>query len=393
MEIKAAQRIASLPIYAFKLIHDKVAELASQGVRAIDFGVGDPATPTPRLIREALKVAADRRATAGYPSYIGSEPFREAVASWSKQRFGLELDPGKEVSSTLGSKEGIFNFPEAFVDPGELVLVPSPGYPPYSRGTWFAQGKTYPYPLDPTNGFLPDLEAIPGDVARAARIIWVNYPNSPSGVCPPLEFFQQLYAWTQKHDIILASDEAYSEFYYGSEPPPSALQAGRDGVVVFNSLSKRSAMTCYRVGWVAGDPRIIELFRKMKTNIDSGTPTFVQDAAVAALADEQHVAAMREEYRAKRDILVQALVAAGLKECRPEGTIYIWQRAPGQMTSFELADALVQPDIALVTTPGNLVAEPLSNGRNPGEGYVRFALTPPLEQVKLAAQRISGLRF
>jgi LL-diaminopimelate aminotransferase len=393
MQINPAKRISDLPVYAFALINDRVEQLRAKGIEPIDFGVGDPATPTPEPIREACKVALDERAAYGYPSYIGDITFREAVAEWTERRFGIAVDPATEVSSTIGSKEGIFNFHEAFIDPGDLVLVPSPGYPPYSRGTWFAEGRTWFYPLTEDNGFLPDLDAIPDRVARSAKLMWVNYPHSPSGVCPGLEFFERLYAWTRDLGIILASDEAYSEYYFGDAPPPTALQAGREGVVVFNSMSKRSAMTGWRVGWITGDPRIVEIFRKMKTNIDSGTPTFVQDAAVAALADEDHVVAMRERYRLKRDVMVEALAAAGLPRRTPEGTIYLWQRVPGGMSSLQFAERMMEPDVAVVCTPGSLIAEETETITNPGEGFVRFALTPSMADVERAAERIAKLSF
>ena len=393
MEIKAARRIESLPVYAFKLVNGRVEELRAKGIEPIDFGVGDPSTPTPTVVREAAKQALDARATSGYPSYVGSAEFREAVAAWTKRRFAVELDPETEVSSTIGSKEGIFNFAEGLIDPGDVVIIPSPGYPPYSRGTWFAEGETYFYPLDDRNGFLPDLDAIPDAIAARAKVMWVNYPHSPSGTCPGLDFYRRLTKWTRRRDIILASDEAYSEFYFGEAPPPTALEAGREGVIVFNSLSKRSAMTTYRIGWVAGDARIVSIFRKMKTNIDSGTPTFIQDAAVAALGDETHVASMREEYRRKRDIMVEALAAAGLPRRVPESTIYIWQRVPEGMSSSAFAARLMESDVAVVCTPGNLISEETAGGHNPGEGFVRFALTPTLEATRTAAERIAALSF
>ncbi len=393
MQIKPARRIQSLPVYAFAAVKERVASLKEKGITPIDFGVGDPAVPTPSIIREATRSALDIRAASGYPSYIGTAEFRDTVATWSKNRFGIDLDPATEISSTIGSKEGIFNFHEAFVNPGDLVLIPSPGYPPYSRGTWFAEGKTWFYPLLEANGFLPDLDAIPADVARAAKVIWVNYPNSPSGVCPGLDFYKRIYEWTSNHDIILASDEAYSEFYFGAEPPPTALDVGRDGVIVFNSLSKRSAMTCYRVGWIAGDSRIIEAFRKMKTNIDSGTPTFIQDAAQAALKDEEHVVQMLGEYRQKRDTMIAALDDLGLPTKTPQGTLYIWQRVPEGMTSMDFAARLMEPEIAVVVTPGNIIAEEVEGGLNPGEGYVRFALTPTVDAVKTAAKRIAAMKL
>lgn len=393
MQIKPARRIESLPVYAFAAVQEKVAELKAKGIAPTDFGVGDPAIPTPDLIREATKKALDTRAASGYPSYIGAAEFRKTVADWSKKRFGIDLDPATEVSSTIGSKEGIFNFHEAFVDPGDYVIVPSPGYPPYSRGTWFAEGKTWFYPLVEENGFLPQLDKIPDEIACKAKVIWINYPNSPSGVCPGLDFYQKVYAWAQERDIILASDEAYSEFYFGDEAPPTALQAGRDGVIVFNSLSKRSAMTCYRIGWIAGDARIVGLFRKMKTNVDSGTPTFIQDSAIAAFGDETHVTEMLAEYRVKRDIMIDALSSLGLPTRTPEGTLYIWQRVPEGMTSVQFATRLMDPEIAVVATPGSAIAEVTADGLNPGEGYVRFALTPTVEDVKAAAERIRKIKL
>jgi LL-diaminopimelate aminotransferase len=393
LKFKASKRVESLPVYAFELVQDRVQALRDKGITPIDFGVGDPSTPTPKLVRDACKEALDSRSTSGYPSDIGTFEFRQAVAQWTKRRFGIEVDPATEVSSTIGSKEGIFNFHEALVDPGDTVLIPSPGYPPYSRGTWFAEGNAWFYPLDEKNGFLPDLDAIPDEVARSAKILWVNYPHSPSGTCPDLNFYKKVYAWTKERNIILASDEAYSEFYFGDTPPPSAIEAGREGVIVFNSLSKRSAMTTYRMGWVVGDPKIIEIFRKMKTNIDSGTPTFIQDAAIVALSDEQHVKAMCEEYRQKRDIMLEALAAAGLPLRVPQGTLYIWQRVPNGMTSMDFAARLMEPEVAIVCTPGNLIAEETKDGYNPGEGYVRFALTPTIEETMAAANKIAKLKF
>ena len=393
MDIRPAKRIATLPIYAFKLIIDKVNELKNQGGDPIDFGVGDPTVPTPEFIRTACKKAVDERADSGYPSYIGTEEFRIEIAKWTKNRFGVEVDPQTEVSTTIGSKEGICNFPLAVVNPGDTVIIPSPGYPPYSRGTRFVDGKAWFYPLEEGNNFLPDLEAIPDEVAESAKILWINYPHAPSGVCPGIDFYERVLKWTREREIILASDEAYSEYYYGEKPPPTALQTGKEGVVVFNSLSKRSAMTTYRVGFIMGDPRIVEIFRKMKTNVDSGTPTFLQDAARVALQDETHVVQMREEYRKKRDIVVKAFTDIGLPDCSPEGTIYIWQKVPSGMTSMEFADRLIAPDVAVVVTPGSLIAEETADGHNPGEGYVRLALTPPMEKIKLAAKRIANIKL
>lgn len=393
MEIRGSKRLGSFGGYAFDEIDKAVLALREQRVEVTDFGVGDPRDPTPELVRRAGQAAIDRHAASGYPSYVGSRRYREAVADWSRRRFGVALDPATEICSTIGSKEAVFHFPEAFLDPGDVVLVPSPGYPPYTRGTRFAEGRVHYYPLDAETGFLPDLAAIPRDVARAARIFWLCNPNAPTGRVAPLAFLEDVVRFCADHEIILASDEAYSEIWFEGEPPHSALEVAKDGVVVVHSLSKRSAMTGWRVGWLAGDRRIVERFGKVKTNIDSGTPDFVQDAAVAALSDEVHVAEMRASYRQKRDLLLAAFAAAGLPTSPPEATLYIWQRAPEGMDGVALARRLLAPDVAAATMPGASLAEPLPDGRNPGADYVRFALVPTLEETKAAAERIAALRF
>jgi len=393
MEIRASRRLRALGGYAFDEIDRAVQALLAQGVPVTDFGVGDPRDPTPELVRRAGQAAMDRHATSGYPSYVGSERYRAAIADWTGRRFGVTLDPATEVCSTIGSKEAVFHFPEALLDPGDVVLVPSPGYPPYTRGTIFAEGRVWTYPLNADNGFLPDLAAIPGDVARAARVLWFCNPNAPTGRVADRAFLEQLVGFCADHEIVLASDEAYSEIWFESGPPHSALEVARDGVVVFHSLSKRSAMTGWRVGWMAGDARLVALFRKVKTNIDSGTPDFVQDAAIAALADEAHVAEMRAAYREKRDLLLAAFAAAGLPVQAPEATLYIWQRAPDGMDGVAFAKRLLAPDVAVATIPGAALAEPCADGRNPGTDYVRLALVPTREETKAAAARIAAMKL
>lgn len=387
MDIVPSERLSSIGSYAFAEVDRKVAELKAKGITPVDFGVGDPSVPTPVLVREAAKKGIDARARAGYPPYEGLPEFRNGCAAWMKRRFGVEVDPETEVTSTIGSKEAVFNFAEAFVNPGDYVIMPSPGYPPYERGTLFAEGRPFFVPLVKENGFLPDLENIPEDILEQAVIMWVNYPNSPTGRTAPPGFFERAVRFCADNNIILASDEAYSEIYFSEEPPHSALEYADQGVVSFFSLSKRSAMTCYRTGWAAGDERIISAFRKTKTNIDSGTPSFIQDAATAALADEEHVEQFNREYRTKRDIMIDALTSCGLPDCSPEGTIYIWQEVPGNMTDVEFATRLVEEDIAAVTTPGSWISRE-SGGANPGAGYVRFALVPSIEDTERAAKKI-----
>jgi LL-diaminopimelate aminotransferase len=341
-------------------------------------------------VRKATQKGVTNRKSSGYPSYIGTLEFRKAVAQWFRKRFGAETDPATEISSTIGSKEAVFNFAEGIVNPGDYVIIPTPGYPPYTRGTLFAEGVPYYVPLLAENKFLIDLKSIPEDVCKKARLMWINYPNSPSGAAAPLSYLKEVVEFGRKHNIIIASDEAYSEIYF-NEPPHSILEVSREGVIVFNSLSKRSAMTCYRIGWVAGDRRIIDIFKKVKTNIDSGTATFIQDGAIAALSDETHVEKMRNEYKIKRDLLTEAFRRIKLPDCTPETTIYLWQKTPQGMTSVDFARKLLSPDIAIVTTPGAWISDRTESGLNPGEGYVRFALVPSIKDTKEAARRIKKL--
>ena len=392
MRNRAAKRLTAIGAYAFEEVDKKVEELKARGVRPIDFGVGDPTTPTPAFIRRAAAEALETRRSSGYPSYVGSLEFRKAVAAWAQRRFGVALDPASEISSTIGSKEAVFNFHEGVVDPGDIVLCPSPGYPPYSRGTLFAEGRPYQLPLSSGSGFRVDFASIPEEVAKRAKVLWLNYPNSPSGAVVDEAFYREALAFARPRGIIVASDEAYSEIYFGA-PPVSCLNVAKEGVLVFQSLSKRSAMTGYRIGWVMGDPELVAIFRKTKTNIDSGTPTFLQDAAVAALGEEEHVEGFRREYRAKRDLLCAALVKAGLPDCTPASTLYVWQRVPKGMSSVQFATFLLDEKLAIVTTPGSWIAEPTADGKNPGEGYVRFALVPSIEDTRLAAERLAALRL
>ena len=392
MAIKASKRVQSIGAYAFAEVDEQVAKLKRKGIQPIDFGVGDPTCPTPTVVRNATKRGVEQRKCAGYPSYIGSQDYRDTCAAWMKKRFGVKINPDTEVCATVGSKEAVFNFAEGFVNPGDYVIIPTPGYPPYSRGTLFAEGQAYYVPLLPENNFLPDLDAIPKSVCKKAKILWINYPNSPTGVNATLSFFRKAAAFGRKHDIIVASDEAYTEIYYG-DAPHSILEVARKGVVAIYSMSKRSAMTCYRVGWVAGDSRIVDVFKKVKTNIDSGTPTFIQDGAIAGLKDEKHVKESRQEYKTKRDILVEGLTAAGLPDCTPEATIYLWQRVPHGMSSVDFVTKLLDPKIAIVTTPGAWISDKTDQGLNPGEGYVRFALVPSIKETRQAAKKLRNLKL
>ncbi len=392
MKISPSERVTSLSAYAFAEVDKKVEELKSRGIAPIDFGVGDPTVSTPEIVRRAAAEGIEKRKSSGYPSYTGMLEFRKSVASWAARRYGIELNPDTEISSTLGSKEAVFNFHEGFINPGDIVLCPSPGYPPYTRGTLFAEGTPYQVPIRKDNDFLIDFSGIPAEAAGKAKILWLNYPNSPSGAVANEQFYREAVEFAGKYNLIIASDEAYSEIYFGT-PPISILNIAKEGVLVFNSLSKRSAMTGYRIGWVMGDPELVSVFRKVKTNIDSGTPSFIQDGAIAALADEEHVERFRAEYREKRDILCEALISAGLEDCTPASTLYIWQKVPAGMSSLNFAALLLEEKIAIVTTPGAWIAEKTDLGENPGDEYVRFALVPSIEKTMLAAKRIRNLKF
>ncbi len=401
MHIQSSERLKSIPAYAFKEINDKVAALKEAGVTPIDFGVGDPSDPTPDFVIDALSYAAKNHATTGYPSYVGSMDFRLAAAQYMERRFGVNLDPEKEICSNLGSKEAIFNFPEAFINPGDVVIMPSPGYPPMKTGTIFAEGVPFFVPLLAENDFLINYRAIPAEIAKLAKIMWLNYPNSPTGATASREYYEGLIEWARENNIILAADEGcYIDIYY-DQKPISILEVGREGIVTFYSLSKRNNMTGYRIGFVAGDEQVIDIFKRLKTNIDSGTPDFIQDVAAMALRDDSHAQEMREIYKQKAEILLPALESLGLEVSRPKATFYIWQKVPAGMSDVEFAKRLLDPEIGIVVTPGSLISDEcdlfeddsaIATGRiNPGAGYVRFALMPTMQELKEAAERLKHI--
>jgi len=391
MQLRISNRIKTTGTYAFDEIRKQVNKLKEQGIEVIDFGVGDPTSPTPDFVIDTLCKSAVARARSGYPSYIGEKTFREAISLYMKREFNVDLNPATEITSTIGSKEAVFNFPLGFVDQGDIVICPTPGYPPYKNGTSFAGGVPYFVPLLEENGFLIDFESIPEDICKKAKIIWINYPNSPTGKVAPKEWYEKLVVWAHTHNIIIASDEGcYIDIYFDKKPI-SILEVAREGIITFYSLSKRNNMTNYRVGFCAGDEAIIDIFKKVKTNIDSGTPTFIQDAAISALENTEHVEAMRKEYSIKRQLLGDALSGAGLKNCLGDATFYIWQKAPSGMTGVELANKLME--LGIVVTPGAWLSDITTGGLNPGENYVRFALVATVEQVKKAVERIKKLKL
>jgi len=391
MRVEPSSRIGDIGSYAFSDLDNQVAKLRDSGVTPVDFGVGDPKDPPfPSVVEQTIR-SLHSELTSGYPSYVGHPRFREEAAAFVEARFGRPIDPETEIISSVGSKEMVFNFHEGFVNPGDTVIVPNPAYPPYIRGTLFAEGNPYYVNLLEENRFLPDLDAIPSAVWDAAKIIWVNYPNNPTTVFAPDEFFDKLIYYAHKHDVVIGSDAAYSENFC-AQRPRSILEFTKEGAVALFSFSKMANMTMFRAGFVCGDSRIIDVLKKLKTNIDSGTPTFIQLGALAALTDEPSLAAMRQAHVDKADVLCAALERAGFPPAYREGTIYIWQKCPEGHDGLEVARRFLQPDLGLVATPGVMLSLEVG-GVNPGADFLRFALTPTLEQVKVAATRLEGVRF
>jgi len=361
--------------------------VAARGVDLISLGIGDPDTPTfPHIVR-ALAEAAARPANHRYPDYEGLPAFRAAAAAFVRQRFGVTVDPATEVVSLIGSKEGIANMAVAFVDPGDIVLVPDPGYPVYGIGTLFNGGTAYAMPLTAKNGFLPDLAAIPEEIARRAKLMWLGYPNNPTAAVADGSFFARVVEFATRHNIIVAHDNAYSEIYYDQPPPSFLATPGAQALgIEFHSLSKTYNMTGWRIGFAIGNRDLIAGLGKVKTNVDSGVFQAVQEAGIAALSgDQTPVAALRALYRERRDLLLGALAALGLEAQPVRGTFYVWVRVPAGLTSAGLTARLLE-EIGVVVTPG-------SGFGAAGEGYIRFSLTVPTERLREAVERLTTLKL
>lgn len=383
-----AQRLSKLPPYLFAEIDRMKQEAIRRGMDIINLGIGDPDLPTPpHIIRRMQEAAADPRHHQ-YPSYEGMLSFRQAVADWYSKRFGVALDPETEVLSLIGSKEGIGHIPLAFVDPGGIVLIPDPGYPVYQAGTVFAEGVPYFMPLTRERSFLPDLDAIPSEVLKKARILFLNYPNNPTAAVAPRAFFVEAVAFARKHRLILCHDAAYSEMAYDGYLPESilAVEGAKDVAIEYHSLSKTYNMTGWRVGFAVGCREVLSGLGRIKTNLDSGVFQAVQEAAIAALSGPQEcVEAMRAIYRERRDALVDGLSAIGFAVEKPKATFYVWIGVPKGQTSASFASALLS-ETGIVMTPGT------GFGRS-GEGYIRAALTVDVSRIKEAVERIAALNL
>ena len=388
MKIEKAERLKHLPPYLFKELDRQKEEVRAKGVDIIDLGVGDPDIPTPPHIIEALKKAAEDPANHQYPSYTGMDAFNTAVAQWYKKRFHVPLDSRSEVVTLIGSKEGIAHIPLAFIDTGDVALVSSPGYPVYQIGTQFAGGEPYFMDLLKQNSFLPDLEAIPSDVAKRAKLMFINYPNNPTAAVATKEFFESVVAFAEKHDIIVCHDAAYSEMAYDSFKPMSFLEVeGAKAVgIEFHSLSKTYNMTGWRIGFAVGCSEVIGGLGQIKSNIDSGAFQAVQLAGITALeGDQACVEEMRQTYKKRRDILVDGLTSLGLSVEKPKATFYLWIEVPEGFTSAGFSSRLLA-EAGIVTTPGNGFGAA-------GEGYVRMALTVTEERIQETVDRMKSIGF
>lgn len=370
--------------YPFARLDDAKRRAVARGVTLIDFGVGDPREPTDPAIRAAL--AAGIRETMEYPKAVGLPELRAAIAQWVARRFGVVLDPDAEVVPTLGSKEAVFSLAQVVVDvPGgkDLVVVTEPGYPVPARGARFAGAEVLSLPLVAEHGFLPDLDAIPDAAWDRIAVFWVNYPNNPTGALAPIGFYEALAARARRHGFWIASDEAYSELGFGDTPPVSALQvADRTHVVVINTLSKRSSMTGYRSGFVAGPPELVAALKLYRPTVGTAPQEFVQRAAIVAWQDEAHVDQARERYRIKRAILAEVITARGLAIHGSEAGMYLWVRLPDGTRSAECAERLLEHGI--VVAPGSFLGPA-------GEGYIRFALVPTIDDCRRAAAILRGV--
>jgi succinyldiaminopimelate transaminase len=361
--------LADMAAYPFVRLEEKRRELTAAGVDVIDFGKGDPNEPTDPMIRQALIDALPERSP--YPLAVGLPELREAVARWCGRRFGVEVDPVSELVPTYGSKEAIFSLAEVLATSGRVVAFGEPAYPVYERGALFAGARVETVPLVRENGFLPDLDALPGDLA----LFWVNYPHNPTGAPAPLEFYERLAELARERDFWIASDEAYTELWF-DEPPVSALQASdRSRVIVFQTLSKRSSMTGYRSGFVAAPPEVISALKAYRPTVGTAPQEFVQRASVVAWNDERHVEETRARYAAKREVMIPAIERAGWEIVASEATMYLWVVGPDP-------DALLARGI--IVSPGEMFGPS-------GEGYIRFALVPTLDECRRAADILGSL--
>jgi LL-diaminopimelate aminotransferase len=382
---RLSHNLAKLPPYLFARIDELKVDALAKGVDLIDVTVGDPDKPAFPSIVRSMKQALAVPENHQYPSYVGKLSFREAVAQWYESRFGITLDPKSEVLTLIGSKEGIGHIPFAFLDPGDVTLVPDPGYPVYAAATIMAGGDPYSLPLEKKNNFLPDFDRIPPEVLKKAKLLFLNYPNNPTSATADVGFFEQVVDFARRAGVVVCHDNAYSETFFEATPPPSFLEAvgAREVGVEFHSLSKIYNMTGWRLGFVVGNASVISALGRIKTNIDSGAFGAIQDAGIAALTgDQKPVEKMRRLYKRRRNALCKGLRRLGLKLTRPKATFYVWCEVPKGYTSETFCVHLLEK-AGVLCTPGNGFGDS-------GEGYVRFALTVDVPRLEEAVERIGA---
>ena len=381
-----AARLRLLPPYLFAQIEQKIAAKKAAGVNVISLGIGDPDTPTPGFIVDAMREQVARPDTHQYPSNRGRESFREALAGFYSERFGVALDPATQIIPAMGAKEAVANVNLALLDPGDVALASDPGYPVYTTGPLLAGAEPVPMPLLAERGFQPDLDAIPADVAARARLMFINYPNNPTGGVVEGDLFERVVDFARRNDVIVVHDNAYSEITYDGYRAPSFLEtpgAMDVGIEIF-SLSKTYNMTGWRAGAVVGNADVAAAYWQLKTNIDSGMFEALQEAAAAALrSDQSSVAEMCAIYQRRRDVLVAALRRIGLRVDPPKGAIYVWARVPEGETSASFTEKVLE-EAAVVISPGAAYGPS-------GEGFVRMSLTVPDDRLNEAADRIAHL--
>lgn len=368
--MKLASRVENLPPYLFVAISKKIAEKRAKGEEVISFAIGDPDLPTPEHIVDRICEAARDPENHRYPESEGLPELRQAIAGWYQRRFGLSFDPETEVLPLLGSKEGIGHMPLCFIEPGDIALVPDPGYPVYSVGTMLAGGEPYYLPLIEENDYLPDLEAVPADIIARTKLLWINYPNNPTSAVADIDFYRRVAEFAERHDIGVCHDGPYSDVAYDGYRPVSFLEAegAREVGVEFHSLSKTYNMTGWRIGMVVGNATMIGALKTLKSNLDSGISQVVQYGAIAAFEGPQDcIDEHNAIYQRRRDLVVDMLRRIGLEVRPPKASLYVWAKVPPGYTSGEFTTDLLE-QIGVVVTPG------AGYGKH-GEGYVRLSLT------------------
>jgi LL-diaminopimelate aminotransferase len=387
IKMKIARRIENLPPYLFVEVVKKINAKKARGEEVISFAIGDPDIPTPPHIIERLCQAAQDPANHRYPESDSLPELRQAVAEWYKRRFGVSLDPDKEVLPVIGAKEGIAHIALCFIDPEDIALVPDPGYPVYSIGTMLAGGKPYYLPLIKENNFLPDLDIVPKDIVEKAKLLWINYPNNPTGAVADLDFFNKIVKFAQQHNLAVCHDAPYTEVAFDDYRPVSFLQAdgAREVGIEFHSLSKSYNMTGWRIGMAVGNATMINALKTVKSNIDSGIPQAIQYAAIEALTGPQDCIQQHNAiYQRRRDLVVDMLNDIGIEAESPKASLYVWAKVPEGYTSVDFANDLLE-QVGVVVTPG------IGYGKN-GEGYVRLSLTIPDAGLVKGLSKLAGWR-